>query len=121
MITPSRFPGDPLGYAGNQCGHGVIGAFAAMVVLTAGVSPWWAAPLAAVLYWLKIEWLPGQVRLDWADSLDDTAHAWCGAALFVAVGLSFPGGAFSGDWTAHAVFAAWGAFMGWQMWRRWEA
>ena len=118
MITPSRFENDPLGYAGNQCGHGVIGAVAAMIAMMAGIHVAWAVPMAALLYWFQIEVLPGQVRLDWADSLDDTAHAWLGGALFVSAGVSFPNGAWSGDWTALAVAAAWGAFMGWQMWRR---
>ena len=120
MLTPSRFEGDPLGYAGNQCGHGVIGAVAALAVMTAGVHHVLAAPLASLLYWVKIEWLPGQVRLDWADSFDDTVHAWLGAAVFVSAGFSFHGGAFTGNWTAHAALALWGAFMGWQMWRRWR-
>jgi len=49
MLTPSRFEGDPLGYAGNQCGHGVIGAVAALAVMTAGVPHVLAAPLASLL------------------------------------------------------------------------
>lgn len=120
MITPSRFLGDPLGYAGNQSAHGVMGMFAAMGCMLAGVSMYWAAPLAALIYLVAVEWLPGQIKIDWIDSLDDMAHAWLGAALIVSAGLSFPGGEWSGDWTAPLVFTGWTAFMGWQMWRRWS-
>ena len=118
VINPSRFQKDPLGYAGNQSAHGVIGGAGVMGLLTFGISPALSVALTALLYWVLIELALGQVRIDWIDSLDDTLHVTLGAALFVAIGLSFPGAVFSGNLSAHGVLATWTAYMGLQMWRR---
>jgi len=87
-IDPDSFSRDPWGYAGNQCGHAVIGIGAGLAVLWLGVAWLWAAPVGSVAYWLLIE--RGQVRripaMFW-DSLEDTAFVWAGAAIIAAPGL----------------------------------
>jgi hypothetical protein len=116
MIRPCRFYGDPWGYAGNQCGHGVMAC--AVAVLLFGAAWWWAAPLSAALYLVAVEVLPGQVKRDPIDSFDDMAHAWFGAALVPAIGLSFAGGAWTGDLTAMGVLVVWGVYLVGQVRRR---
>lgn len=120
LITPSRFPGDPLGYGGNQSGHFVMGMVVSIVVLISGIHWAWAAPISALAYLVLIEIIPGQVKIDWRDSFDDMAHAWAGAAAIPAVGYSFPAGEWSGNWAAPALIAVWIAYTAWQMWRRWR-
>jgi hypothetical protein len=48
LITPSRFPGDPLGYAGNQSGHAVMGLISSMWGIMCGLHWLWAAPVTAL-------------------------------------------------------------------------
>jgi hypothetical protein len=120
MLTPSRFERDPLGYAGNQCGHGVMGMMVAILILPTALPIWSIWLIAAFIYLLFVEVLPGQVARDPLDSLDDVTHTGLGAAFLVSAVLSLPGGVASGDLTVWAVAAAWGGFMGWQMWRRWR-
>lgn len=87
MITPSNFRADPLGWAGNQAGHLLIGAAVAFAAAMSGLwlmgeypSRWVIAAVVAVVY-LAIE-LPQCGGL--ADTLEDIMFC-CGygVAIFV--------------------------------------
>lgn len=74
ILFPDDQPGDPLGWAGNQAGHAMIGFGLSLVV----------GPIVAVLaYFIAWEVLYQIRELDggWKDSIADTAHVAAGAVL----------------------------------------
>ena len=74
ILFPDDQPGDPIGWAGNQAGHAMIGFGLSLV----------AGPLVAVLvYFIAWEVLYQIRELDggWKDSVSDTAHVASGALL----------------------------------------
>lgn len=105
VITPDDFPGDPLGYAGNQAGHALLGAF--LAVLWACLSTWWPVPVGVVLaYYLAVE-----VAQGWSlDGVEDAAYVGAGAAL--------PPAIVAGPWYAAALMAVGAVALGAGAWRR---
>lgn len=87
MITPSNFRADPLGWAGNQAGHLLIGAATALAAALAGLwllgeypSRWLIATVVVAIY-LAIE-LPQRGGL--ADTIEDIMFC-CGYGVAVFV------------------------------------
>lgn len=97
MITdPSSFPGNPLGWIGNQSAHALIvgcGGFALVAVL---VNRWAAIVAVALAY---AAWEAWTFRGDALDAVTDWTFVMCGAAFARAawsgdrrdIGLTFAG------------------------------
>ena len=109
-FAPDDFDGDWYGYLTNQAGHAyLVGAPLALIL-----APWWglvAAPFMIGLAYLLAWEIAVQRGRDWRDSLEDSVHVTCGAAVIC--------GALSGDvLTAAGCLALQAVLLGIGVWRR---
>lgn len=106
MITPDDFLDDWYAWLTNQCGHIVLGLAVAAVMLPIG---WWTPVVAALVYWVFVEFYGQGMRL-WADSLADTLFVMAGGSVFAA---------HDAGWlTLLGVVSVAGAWLGFGVWKR---